>query len=151
LLCIISLNGGWTADPEGNKPGRDLGYTRYDIMAQGLGCYGEYVEIPKTSAPPWSARKRRSTTAWSRSSMSPDGGAAPRCSDAQNITVVLVKEAVIQSRFSAERVVWRRVQLKGVQIAGVAGSILGGTRNRDMPRFLMMPCARSVSLRPTPV
>jgi hypothetical protein len=34
LLCIISLNDGWTADPEGNKPGRDLGYTRYDIMAQ---------------------------------------------------------------------------------------------------------------------
>ena len=56
-----------------------------------------------------------------------------------------VKEGVIQSRFSVERVVWRRVQLKGVQIAGVAGSILGGTGNRDMPRFLMMPCARSVS------
>jgi hypothetical protein len=33
LLCIVSLNGGWTADPEGNKPGRYLGYTRYDIMA----------------------------------------------------------------------------------------------------------------------
>jgi hypothetical protein len=25
LLWIISLDGGWTADPEGNKPGRDLG------------------------------------------------------------------------------------------------------------------------------
>jgi len=37
LLCIISLNGGWTADPERNKPGRDLGYIRYDKMAEGLG------------------------------------------------------------------------------------------------------------------
>ena len=34
LLCIISLNGDWTADPERNKPGRDLGYTRYDKMAE---------------------------------------------------------------------------------------------------------------------
>jgi thiamine pyrophosphate-dependent acetolactate synthase large subunit-like protein len=50
-LCIISLNGGWTADPEGNKPGRDLGYTRYDIMAQGFGCYGEYVEQPEDIRP----------------------------------------------------------------------------------------------------
>jgi thiamine pyrophosphate-dependent acetolactate synthase large subunit-like protein len=44
LLVVISLNGGWTADPERNKPGRDLGYTRYDIVAQGLGAHGEYVE-----------------------------------------------------------------------------------------------------------
>ena len=34
---MISLNGGWTADPERNKPGRDLGYTRYDKMAEALG------------------------------------------------------------------------------------------------------------------
>ena len=27
-----------TADPEGNKPGRDLGYTRYDKMAEALGA-----------------------------------------------------------------------------------------------------------------
>src|SRR5260370_42441635 len=40
LLCIISLNGGWTADPEHNKPGRDLGYPPYDIMAHGLRPYG---------------------------------------------------------------------------------------------------------------
>jgi thiamine pyrophosphate-dependent acetolactate synthase large subunit-like protein len=51
LLCVISLNGGRTADPEHNKPGRDLGYTRYDIMAQGLGCYGEYVEQPEDIRP----------------------------------------------------------------------------------------------------
>jgi TPP-dependent 2-oxoacid decarboxylase len=46
LLCVISLNGGWTADPEHNKP-RDLGYTRYDKMAEALGCYAEYVEEPE--------------------------------------------------------------------------------------------------------
>jgi thiamine pyrophosphate-dependent acetolactate synthase large subunit-like protein len=44
VLVIISLNGGWTADPGRDKPGRDLGYTRYDKMAETLGCHGEYVE-----------------------------------------------------------------------------------------------------------
>lgn len=44
VLVVISLNGGWTADPNHDKPGRDLGYTRYDKMAETLGCYGEYVE-----------------------------------------------------------------------------------------------------------
>ncbi|HUJ75367.1 MAG TPA: thiamine pyrophosphate-binding protein [bacterium] len=44
VLVIISLNGGWTADPKREKPGRDLGYTRYDKMAEALGCYAEYVE-----------------------------------------------------------------------------------------------------------
>ena len=46
VLVVISLNGGWTADPDGTKPGRDLGYTRYDKMAEALGCYAEYVEAP---------------------------------------------------------------------------------------------------------
>ena len=44
VVTVVSLNGGWTADPDGNKPGRDLGYTRYDKMAEALGCHGEYVE-----------------------------------------------------------------------------------------------------------
>jgi thiamine pyrophosphate-dependent acetolactate synthase large subunit-like protein len=47
LLVVISLNGGWTGDPNQDKPGRDLGYTRYDKMAQALGCYAEYVEEPQ--------------------------------------------------------------------------------------------------------
>jgi thiamine pyrophosphate-dependent acetolactate synthase large subunit-like protein len=47
VLVVISLNGGWTADPERKKPGRDLGYTRFDRMAQALGCHGEYVERPE--------------------------------------------------------------------------------------------------------
>jgi thiamine pyrophosphate-dependent acetolactate synthase large subunit-like protein len=51
LLCIVSLNGGWTADPERNKPGRDLGYTRYDKMAEALGCFAEYVEEPEGIRP----------------------------------------------------------------------------------------------------
>ena len=46
ILVVISLNGGWTADPKGDKPGRNLGYTRFDKMAETLGCYGEYVEQP---------------------------------------------------------------------------------------------------------
>ena len=51
LLVVISLNGGWTADPKREKPGRDLGYTRYDKMAEALGCYGEYVEQPEDIRP----------------------------------------------------------------------------------------------------
>ena len=51
ILVVISLNGGWTADPKREKTGRDLGYTRYDKMAEGLGCYGEYVEKPEDIGP----------------------------------------------------------------------------------------------------
>jgi len=51
ILVVISLNGGWTADPAGNKPGRNLGYTRFDKMAETLGCYGDYVEEPAKIRP----------------------------------------------------------------------------------------------------
>ncbi|WP_173930984.1 thiamine pyrophosphate-binding protein [Chelativorans sp. Marseille-P2723] len=51
VLIVISLNGGWTADPERKKPGRDLGYTRFDQMAEAFGCYGEYVERPEGIRP----------------------------------------------------------------------------------------------------
>lgn len=51
IVCVISLNGGWTSDPQGIKPGRDLGYTRYDRMAEALGCHGEYVEEPHQIRP----------------------------------------------------------------------------------------------------
>ena len=51
VLVVISLNGGWTADPKGEKPGRNLGYTRYDKMAETLGCYGEYVVRPDEIRP----------------------------------------------------------------------------------------------------
>ncbi len=46
VVCVVSLNGGWTSDPQGVKPGRHLGYTRFDRMAQALGCHAEYVEEP---------------------------------------------------------------------------------------------------------
>ena len=51
ILVVISLNGGWTADPKNEKTGRNLGYTRYDKMAEALGCYGEYVEKPEDIGP----------------------------------------------------------------------------------------------------
>ena len=43
ILVVVSLNGGWTGDPKREKPGRDLGYTRFDKMCEALGGYGEYV------------------------------------------------------------------------------------------------------------
>lgn len=46
MVIVISLNGGWTADPDKVKPGRDLGYTRFDKMAEALGCYSDYVDDP---------------------------------------------------------------------------------------------------------
>lgn len=46
VLVVVSLNGGWTADPAGDKPGRDLGYTRFDLIARDLGCHAEFVEKP---------------------------------------------------------------------------------------------------------
>lgn len=51
VITLISLNGGWTADPKREKPGRDLGYTRFDKMAEALGCYAEYVERPQDIRP----------------------------------------------------------------------------------------------------
>jgi thiamine pyrophosphate-dependent acetolactate synthase large subunit-like protein len=51
VVVVISLNGGWTADPDGVKPGRELGFTRYDLMAAALGCHAEYVEDPAQIRP----------------------------------------------------------------------------------------------------
>ncbi len=51
VVTVISLNGGWTAEDETRKPGRYLGYQRYDKMAQALGCHGEYVEDPREIKP----------------------------------------------------------------------------------------------------
>lgn len=51
VIVVVSLNGGWTGDPEKEKPGRDLGYTRYDKLAEALGCHGELVEDPDGIAP----------------------------------------------------------------------------------------------------
>jgi thiamine pyrophosphate-dependent acetolactate synthase large subunit-like protein len=51
LLIVISLNGGWTGDPKREKPGRDLGYMRYDLMCEALGGYGQYVTKPEDIRP----------------------------------------------------------------------------------------------------
>lgn len=51
LLVVVSLNGGWTGDPKREKPGRDLGYTRYDKICEALGGYGEYITKVEDIAP----------------------------------------------------------------------------------------------------
>src|SRR5262249_41671593 len=58
VLVVISLNGGWTADPKRDKPGRELGYTRYERMAETLGCYGEYVGKAEDIRPPLERAQR---------------------------------------------------------------------------------------------
>jgi thiamine pyrophosphate-dependent acetolactate synthase large subunit-like protein len=50
VLTVISNNGGWTA-ADRPKAGRDLGYTRFDLMAAALGCHGEHVEHPDDIRP----------------------------------------------------------------------------------------------------
>src|SRR6266576_5489809 len=55
VVCVISNNGGWTADAPWTrplpKPGRNLGHTRYDRMAMDLGAHGEFVEKPHDIRP----------------------------------------------------------------------------------------------------
>jgi acetolactate synthase-1/2/3 large subunit len=51
VVTVVSLNGGWTADPKREKTGRDLGYTAFHKMAEALGCHGEYVEDPALIRP----------------------------------------------------------------------------------------------------
>ena len=55
VVVVISNNGGWTADAPWAlplpKPGRRLGHTRYDRMAQELGAHGEFVEKPTEIRP----------------------------------------------------------------------------------------------------
>jgi acetolactate synthase-1/2/3 large subunit len=55
VVVVISNNGGWTADAPWAlplpKPGRRLGHTRYDRMAQELGAHGEFVEKPNEIRP----------------------------------------------------------------------------------------------------
>ncbi len=51
VITVVSLNGGWTSTRRGERAGRDLGYTRFDKMAEALGCHGEYVEQPQAIRP----------------------------------------------------------------------------------------------------
>jgi thiamine pyrophosphate-dependent acetolactate synthase large subunit-like protein len=45
VVCVISNNGGWTATDR-FKAGRELGFTRYDLMFAAIGCHPEHVEDP---------------------------------------------------------------------------------------------------------
>lgn len=52
VLTVICNNAGWTArSKESNPAGRDLQYTRYDLMALGLGAHSEHVERPEHIRP----------------------------------------------------------------------------------------------------
>jgi acetolactate synthase-1/2/3 large subunit len=51
VLVVVSNNGGWTGDPERDKVGRDLAYSRYDRLAESLGAAGLHVERPEEIRP----------------------------------------------------------------------------------------------------
>ena len=55
VVVVISNNGGWTANTAWQlplpKPGRNLGHTRYDKVAEALGAHGEFVEKPDQIRP----------------------------------------------------------------------------------------------------
>jgi acetolactate synthase-1/2/3 large subunit len=50
VVTVVSNNGGWTANNR-FKAGRDLGYTRFDRVAEALGCHAEHVELPEEIRP----------------------------------------------------------------------------------------------------
>ena len=52
IVVVVSNNEGWTARVEGTrKPGRELGYTRFDRLAEALGGHGEDVQEPDEIRP----------------------------------------------------------------------------------------------------
>lgn len=52
MVIVVSNNEGWTARVEGiRKPGRELGWTRFDEIAKAMGGHGEHVEEPKEIKP----------------------------------------------------------------------------------------------------
>ena len=49
ILVVISNNGGYTSQKTGGRYSssqRELGFTRYDLMMEAIGCHGEWVEDP---------------------------------------------------------------------------------------------------------
>lgn len=50
VLTVINNNGGWAA-LGGMVAGRDLGFSRYDKMAEVFGAHGEYVDKPQDVRP----------------------------------------------------------------------------------------------------
>ncbi|MDO8568721.1 MAG: thiamine pyrophosphate-binding protein [Dehalococcoidales bacterium] len=56
VVIVVSNNGGWNTKrnfirPERDRPGRNLGFTRYDKVAEALGAYGQFVEDPADIRP----------------------------------------------------------------------------------------------------
>ena len=52
IVIVVSNNEGWTARVEGiRKPGRELGWTRFDEIAVAMGGHGESVDTPKEIRP----------------------------------------------------------------------------------------------------
>jgi acetolactate synthase-1/2/3 large subunit len=52
IVIVVSNNEGWTARVEGvRKPGRELGWTKFEEIAQAMGGYGEAVEKPQDIRP----------------------------------------------------------------------------------------------------
>ena len=52
VVTVISNNAGWTArTPDHRKPGRELGFTKFDGIARELGAYGEEVSDPDEIRP----------------------------------------------------------------------------------------------------
>lgn len=49
-MIVVSNNGGWAGEGTMNA-GRDLGFSRYEKMAEVFGGYGEYVEKPEGIRP----------------------------------------------------------------------------------------------------
>ena len=50
VICVVHNNGGWGTN-DGTKTGGWLGHTRYDLMAEALGCYAELVDDPNEIRP----------------------------------------------------------------------------------------------------
>ncbi len=51
VVTVVSNNAGWTARKDTPTPGRELGFTAFDEMAQALDAYGEKVEDPDEIKP----------------------------------------------------------------------------------------------------
>ncbi len=52
IVVVVSNNEGWTARVEGvRKPGRELGWTRFDAIAEAMGGFGEEVTEPADIRP----------------------------------------------------------------------------------------------------
>jgi len=46
VVVVVSNNGGWAGGERTDRPGRALGYTPYERLAEALGCWGSKVTEP---------------------------------------------------------------------------------------------------------